>query len=99
MLTSRRNLPLVLRLSGNQWNTALAGQVERVGDEPLRQILHSFGGWPVMDVNWSDTMWNLEELIGKLRGNFNAPILIESWVGADDKNSSVHILQVTKFWQ
>lgn len=60
----------------------------------MRDILHAFGDWPVLDSGWVDTKWNLEELIGKFRDNFNAPILIESWVGPDDKNSTVHILQV-----
>ena len=29
-----------------------------------------------------------------MRGIYNAPILIDSWVGADDKNSSMNIIQV-----
>lgn len=32
--------------------------------------------------------------MGKLRGEYSEPVLIELYVGADDKNSSINILQV-----
>ena len=72
----------------------IPGQIERVGDAPLRKVLHTFGDWPVVTRNWNGSAWNLEDTIAKLRGTYNAPILIESWVATDDKNSSVHILHV-----
>lgn len=34
--------------------------------------------------------------MGKLRGEYSEPVLIELFVGADDKNSSINILQVRK---
>lgn len=33
-------------------------------------------------------------LMGKLRGEYSEPVLIDLYVGADDKNSSINILQV-----
>lgn len=37
----------------------------------------------------------IETLMGKLRGEYSEPVLIELFVGADDKNSSINILQVS----
>jgi hypothetical protein len=39
---------------------------------------------------------SIENLMGKLRGEYSEPVLIELFVGADDKNSSINILQVRK---
>ena len=61
----------------------------------MRAVLQELGKWPVVEQNWSDEGWNLEDTLALLRGKYNAPILLEAWVAIDDKNSSVHILQVT----
>jgi membrane metallo-endopeptidase-like protein 1 len=38
---------------------------------------------------------SVEKLMGRLRGQYSEPVLIELYVGADDKNSSINILQVS----
>lgn len=38
---------------------------------------------------------SVEKLMGRLRGEYSEPVLIELYVGADDKNSSINILQVS----
>lgn len=35
----------------------------------------------------------LESLLGKIRGDFNQPIIVEQYVGPDDRNSSHNIIQ------
>lgn len=64
----------------------------------LRQTLHSLGGWPVLDVGWTTgqgaSVGSVENLLGRLRGELNQGVMIEQWVGPDDKNSSVNIIQV-----
>lgn len=35
----------------------------------------------------------IENLLGKLRGDFNQPIIVEQYVGPDDRNSSLNIIQ------
>ena len=35
----------------------------------------------------------LESLLGKIRGDFNQPIIVEQYVGPDDQNSSMNIIQ------
>jgi membrane metallo-endopeptidase-like protein 1 len=72
----------------------LAAQIRKLGDAPLRDVLASLGGWPVTQPNWQPPEFSVETLLGRLRGQYNEGVLIEQWVGPDDKNSSVNILQV-----
>ena len=72
-------------------------QIEKAGDEPLRKVLRQLRGWPVVTDKWQAASWTLEETLANMRGIYNAPILIDSWVGADDKNSTANILQVRGF--
>lgn len=35
----------------------------------------------------------IENLLGKLRGDYNQPIIVEQYIGPDDRNSSLNIIQ------
>ena len=52
------------------------------------------GRWPVIDKKWTEKKFILENVLGDMRGKYNAPILLDVWIGPDDKNSSVNIIQV-----
>jgi hypothetical protein len=69
-------------------------EVERVGDEPLINVLSHLGGWPVVSPEFDHSNWSLEVVLGQLRGNYNAPVLFRVFVDIDDKNSSVRVIQV-----
>ncbi|KAK7026487.1 Membrane metallo-endopeptidase-like 1, partial [Halocaridina rubra] len=69
-------------------------QIEETNDEPLKEILNGLGGWPVTQGNWTPPEFSVETLIGRLRGELNQGILIDQWVGPDDKNSSVNVIQL-----
>ncbi|KAJ8946366.1 hypothetical protein NQ318_010131 [Aromia moschata] len=68
--------------------------IRKIGDEPIREVLRSLGGWPVATPNWNPPDFSAEVLLGLIRGIYNEGFLIEQWVGPDDKNSSVNIIQV-----
>lgn len=57
-------------------------------------MLERLGGWPVTKTDWQPPSFSVEALLGRLRGEFGEPVLMDMFVGADDKNSSVHILQL-----
>ncbi|XP_043270753.1 neprilysin-1-like [Venturia canescens] len=70
-------------------------QIKLFGDLPLREMLKKLGGWPAVEgAMWRSPVFPVEVLLGRLRGEYNEGVLIEQWVGPDDKNSSVNILQL-----
>ncbi|KAH0552036.1 hypothetical protein KQX54_004370 [Cotesia glomerata] len=77
-------------------------QIRHIGDAPLKETLRNLGGWPVVEgTNWEPPKnLSIEILLGRIRGEFNEGVLVEHWVGPDDKNSSANILQVRrqKIW-
>ncbi|XP_071635770.1 neprilysin-1 isoform X4 [Temnothorax longispinosus] len=71
-------------------------RIREIGDAPLKKILERLGGWPaVVGTSWRPPPYPLEVLLGRLRGEYNVGVLMEQWVGPDDKNSSVNILQAS----
>lgn len=60
----------------------------------MRKVLESLGGWPVTVKDWKAPNFSIEHLLGRLRGEYSEAVLVELYVGADDKNSSANILQV-----
>ena len=66
-----------------------------VSDTPLRHVIQRLGGWPVTDPDWSEeTTLPLETVLGLLKRNFTLGVLIEEWIGPDDRDSKRHIIQV-----
>ena len=62
--------------------------------KPAMALLDDLGGWPVTEGdNWKDNNFDLIDLLARLR-LYNNKILIEQWVGTDDKNSEQNVLQV-----
>ncbi|XP_061501026.1 neprilysin-4 [Anopheles gambiae] len=67
--------------------------IERRGLEPLRTLLHSLGGWPVLEPHtWDESSFDWLNLTAALR-RYNNDVLIVEWVGPDIKNSDENIVQ------
>ncbi|CAK9806311.1 Nep1 [Anthophora plagiata] len=70
-------------------------RIREIGDIPLKRTLEYLGGWPVVvGPSWKPPPYSVEVLLGRLRGEYNEGVLLEQWVGPDDKNSSANILQL-----
>ncbi|XP_076237007.1 neprilysin-1 [Calliopsis andreniformis] len=70
-------------------------RIREIGDAPLKRMLEWLGGWPaVVGSSWTPPPYSVEVLLGRLRGEYNEGVLLEQWVGPDDKNSSANILQL-----
>lgn len=57
-------------------------------------MLSKLGGWPVIEKEWRAPKFSKEKLFGRLRGEYSESVIVELFVGADDKNSSANIIQV-----
>ena len=71
----------------------MIAMIEQRGDEPLKELLRSLGGWPVLDATWDVFSFDWVQLVIKLR-ILNNRVLINQWVSADDRNSSANIIHV-----
>ncbi|KAL1491391.1 hypothetical protein ABEB36_011995 [Hypothenemus hampei] len=69
-------------------------QIRKFGDQSLKDVLDSLGGWPVTQPTWNPPNSSIEQLLGQIRGVYNEGYLVDQWVGPDDKNSSVNIIQM-----
>ena len=70
-------------------------QIVNIGDEPLRQGLSDLGGWPLtfLDEDWTPP-GSLEVTIAMIRKKFNTGVLVDLWVGPDDRDSEVNVIQI-----
>lgn len=74
----------------------VSAQIMHISDTPLLRVIDKLGGWPVTDSAWhSDRAIDLEILLAVIKRNFTLGVLIEEWVGPDDRNSQNHIIQVS----
>ena len=72
--------------------------IDKHGLRPIQALLAELGGWPVvLGESWGEDDISLMDLIIKLR-HYNNKILIEQWVSADDKNSTVNIIKVRRVY-
>lgn len=67
--------------------------IEKLGTQPLLDLIESLGGWPVLDPNWNETAFDWIEMTSDLRLYYN-DVLIMFWVG-QDLASSINIIQVS----
>jgi neprilysin len=84
-------------------------EIEQIGDKPLRQMLRRYGNWPIITTSSSGAgivrnSWqevknlSVEELIATIHRDLNIVIVVDQWVGPDDKDSEKHILQVSGYF-
>ena len=70
-------------------------QIVKIDDAPLRAGLADLGGWPI---TFPDTEWvppdSLEMTVARIRKRFNTGVLVDLWVGPDDRHSDVNVVQV-----
>ncbi|KFV78037.1 Neprilysin [Struthio camelus australis] len=64
---------------------------------PLISLLSNVSDWPVAADNWESsygTTWTAETAIAQLNSRYGKKVLINFFVGTDDKNSTAHIIHI-----
>jgi len=72
-------------------------QIEIIDDEPLREVIETLGGWPVATPGWdenNESVPSLEKLLAMLKRKFTLGVLLEEWIGPDDKHSEDNVIQI-----
>ncbi|XP_028968876.1 neprilysin-1 [Galendromus occidentalis] len=62
-------------------------------EKTLRNWITELGGWPLLGGVWKTPNTSLETFVSHIKMNFNLEILFHQWVGPDDRNSSINIIQ------
>ncbi|NXG58706.1 NEP protein, partial [Hemiprocne comata] len=73
--------------------TAIDGR----GGRPLISLLPNISDWPVATANWDSSYgaaWTAETAIAQLNSRYGKKVLINFFVGTDDKNSTAYIINI-----
>ncbi|KFZ66211.1 Neprilysin [Antrostomus carolinensis] len=71
--------------------------IDSRGGRPLISLLPNLSDWPVATANWDSsygTAWTAETAIAQLNSRYGKKVLINFFVGTDDKNSTAHIIHI-----
>ncbi|KFQ43390.1 PREDICTED: neprilysin [Nestor notabilis] len=71
--------------------------IDSRGGTPLISLLPDVSDWPVATTNWESsygTAWTAETAIAQLNSKYGKKVLINFFVGTDDKNSTAHIIHI-----
>ncbi|NWX36436.1 NEP protein, partial [Notiomystis cincta] len=71
--------------------------IDSRGGKPLISLLANVSEWPVATTNWDasyGTAWTAETAIAQLNSRYGKKVLINFFVGTDDKNSTAHIIHI-----
>lgn len=69
--------------------------IVHLGDTALRATIAQLGGWPVTFAHgeWTPPP-SLEAIVALIRRRYNSGILVDLWVGPDDRDSGQHVVQI-----
>ncbi|NXI94717.1 NEP protein, partial [Psophia crepitans] len=71
--------------------------IDSRGGKPLISLLPNVSDWPVAATNWDSSYgaaWTAETAIAQLNSRYGKKVLINFFVGTDDKNSTAHIIHI-----
>ncbi|XP_054691849.1 neprilysin [Grus americana] len=71
--------------------------IDSRGGKPLISLLPNISDWPVATANWDSSYgaaWTAETAIAQLNSRYGKKVLINFFVGTDDKNSTAHIIHI-----
>uniref|UniRef100_A0AAZ3PR03 Neprilysin n=1 Tax=Oncorhynchus tshawytscha TaxID=74940 RepID=A0AAZ3PR03_ONCTS len=70
------------------------GQIEKRGGAPLLDMLPNVFEWPIATDHWESDTWKLEDAIARLNEKYGTHVLVNFFIGTDDKDSNSHIIHV-----
>lgn len=70
------------------------GARERQGLNPLKNILNSFGGWPIIDPQWTNTSYEWYKHVAAMRRTLGAEAIISVYVSELTMGSPKYLLSI-----
>uniref|UniRef100_A0A3B5M6J5 Neprilysin n=1 Tax=Xiphophorus couchianus TaxID=32473 RepID=A0A3B5M6J5_9TELE len=86
--------------TSSRYSTNLATIFEKIftelrGGAPLRDMLPDISEWPMAVDNWEEDYgktWRLEDVIARLNWKYGTQLLVNFFVGTDDRDSTSYII-------
>ncbi|XP_075617835.1 neprilysin isoform X2 [Balearica regulorum gibbericeps] len=81
----------------DELEVVLKATIDSRGGKPLISLLPNISDWPVATANWDSSYgaaWTAETAIAQLNSRYGKKVLINFFVGTDDKNSTAHIIHI-----
>lgn len=72
-------------------------ELEKLGSQPLVDLLIKIGGWSVSPSQFNLSSWSLQTQMQILHNDYNMGGFFQWAVGEDERNSTKHIIQVGFF--
>lgn len=81
---------IVFRQARDQYLACMdLDRLEDIGLGPLKEMLKTFGGWPVLEDNWNEAEFNWDQLIYQFRKHgYSTDYLFDFSIATDIKNST-----------
>jgi len=69
-------------------------EINRRGSKPLHDLIKEYGSWTVTSDDWNEESWDMLKYISLMRRKLAVGPLFTVFVGADQRNSSINVVQI-----
>jgi len=70
-------------------------EINRRGSKPLHDLIKNYGSWTVTSDDWNEESWDMLKYMSLMRRKLAVGPLFTVFVGADQRNSSINVVQVS----
>lgn len=74
-------------------------EINRRGPKPLHDLIKEYGSWTVTSDEWNEESWDMLKYLSLMRRKLAVGPLFTVFVGADQRNSSMNVVQVSQSHQ
>lgn len=83
----------VLRDAATYYSSCMdTNMIEKIGDNPMKDLIKQMGSWPVTDPTFNETAWDVMLALVNVHKNISQAPLFNIYVNPDIKNSTENIL-------
>lgn len=71
-------------------------EINRRGSQPLHDLIKEYGSWTITSDDWNEKSWDMLKYITLMRRKLAVGPLFTVFVGADQRSSSINVVQVSQ---
>lgn len=71
-------------------------EINKRGTKPLDDLIKEYGSWTLTTDDWNEESWDMIKYLSLMRRKLTLGPLFTVFVSADQRNSSVNIIQVSQ---